>query len=272
MSSESSLSMSALAGSAKPSAIALYARPSSTYVAKHAEAEALLLRAATLGDVAQANSLGVEDMVITDMIRRLQLPISVFVLDTGRLHTETLALLERTQALAGITLQVFHPKQEAVIHFNRTQGQDAIYNSIAQRKQCCNIRKMEPLARALTGKKAWITGLRREQSNARAEVPQVDESDLPSKGLTKFNPLANWTHGDIWHYIAENHVDYNPLHDQFYPSIGCAPCTRAVTMGEDFRSGRWWWEDENAKECGLHVKCASNGATPVQHKKYTPPA
>jgi len=115
---------------------------------------------------------------------------------------------------------------------------------------------MEPLSRALAGKKGWITGLRREQSNARAEVPQVDESEQASKGLTKFNPLADWTQGDVWHYVLENRVDYNPLHDQFYPSIGCAPCTRAITIGEDFRAGRWWWEDEKAKECGLHVSPA----------------
>ena len=254
-------SLNPLAGAAKASAIALYAKPSPSYTAKRAQAEVLLRRAAALGDVTQANSLGVEDMVITDMIRRLQLPISVFVLETGRLHTETLALLERTQALEGLTVEVFHPKHEAVIQFIRTQGQDAIYNSVAQRKQCCDIRKMEPLARALAGKKAWITGLRREQSSARAEVPQVDESEQPSKGLTKFNPLADWTQGDVWHYVAEHHVDYNPLHDQFYPSIGCAPCTRAVTVGEDFRSGRWWWESESAKECGLHVKPTADSPT-----------
>lgn len=247
-------SLSALAGAAKASAIALYAKPSAHYATKRAEAEALLRRAAALGEVTQANSLGVEDMVITDMIRRLQLPISVFVLETGRLHTETLALLERTQALAGTKVLVFRPQHEAVMQFVRTQGQDAIYNSVAQRKHCCDIRKMEPLGRALAGKNAWITGLRREQSTARAEVPQVDTSELATKALTKFNPLADWTQGDVWHYVFENRVDYNPLHDQFYPSIGCAPCTRAVTMGEDIRSGRWWWESESAKECGLHVK------------------
>ena len=247
--------------SAKGSAIALHARPSAGYAAKCAEAQALLQRAAALGDVTQANSLGAEDMVITDMVRRLRLPISVFVLDTGRLHTETLALLERTEALEGIRVAVLRPRHEAVVHFIRTQGQDAIYDSIAQRKQCCDIRKMEPLSRALAGKQGWITGLRREQSSARAEVPLLDASEVATKGLTKFNPLANWTQGDVWHYIAENGVDYNPLHDQFYPSIGCAPCTRAVTLGEDFRSGRWWWEDENAKECGLHVKAGAEKAT-----------
>jgi len=125
-----------------------------------------------------------------------------------------------------------------------------MYKSVALRKACCGIRKMEPLERALKGKDAWITGLRREQSGARAEVPLVDLSEL----RVKFNPLANWTWGDVWHTIQKNELDYNPLHDQFFPSIGCEPCTRATSLGEDFRSGRWWWEDEAAKECGLHVK------------------
>ena len=251
-------SLTAVGSNSVTSAIALHAKPSANYAEKRAATEALLNQAAQLGDVTQANSMGVEDMVLTDMIRRLGLPIGVFVLDTGRLHTETLALLERTQALDGITVEVFQPKHEAVINFIRTQGQDAIFNSVAQRKQCCDIRKMEPLARALAGKKAWVTGLRREQSSARADVPPVDTSEVATKGLTKFNPLADWTQGDVWHYIAENGVDYNPLHDQFYPSIGCAPCTRAVTLGEDFRSGRWWWENESAKECGLHVNQTSS--------------
>mgnify|MGYP000747646844 CR=1 FL=1 len=114
--------------------------------------------------------------------------------------------------------------------------------------------KGEPLTRALAGKKAWITGLRQEQSAARAEVPLQDDSEVATKNLSKFNPLAQWTWGDVWHYIATHNVDYNPLHDQFFPSIGCAPCTRAISLGEEFRAGRWWWEDEAAKECGLHVK------------------
>ncbi len=245
--------LSALSSRSPASAIALYAKPSAGYAEKLAATQALLSQAANLGDVTQANSMGVEDMVLTDIIRRLRLPISVFVLDTGRLHTETLALLERTQALDDIEVNVFRPKHESVVQFIRTQGQDAIFDSVAQRKQCCDIRKMEPLARALAGKKAWITGLRREQSSARADVPPVDTSEVATKGLTKFNPLADWTQGDVWHYVADKQVDYNPLHDQFFPSIGCAPCTRPVTLGEDIRSGRWWWENESAKECGLHV-------------------
>ena len=249
-------SVSALAGrpAAAPQATALYARPSPAYAEHLAQAQQVLRQAAELGPVTQANSLGAEDMVITHLINALKLDLSVFVLDTGALHRETLALLERTQAYSRAPVEVYRPRQDAVLHFIRNEGQDAMYRSIALRKSCCHIRKMEPLARALAGKKGWITGLRREQSNARAEVPLVDTSEVASLGRTKFNPLANWTQGDVWHYIATHGVDYNPLHDQFFPSIGCAPCTRAVSLGEDFRAGRWWWEDEAAKECGLHVK------------------
>ena len=254
-SSISSLS-SSLGGrpAAAPKATELYDKPSASYDDKVAQAKAVLQQAAALGPVTLANSLGAEDMVLNHLINALKLDIPVFVLETGALHRETLALLERTQAFSRAPVHVFHPRQDAVLHFIRNEGQDAMYRSIALRKACCNIRKMEPLARALAGKKGWITGLRREQSNARADVPLVDESEVASKGLTKFNPLAEWTQGDVWHYIATHGVDYNPLHDQFYPSIGCAPCTRAVSLGEDFRAGRWWWESEDAKECGLHVK------------------
>ena len=135
-------------------------------------------------------------------------------------------------------------------------GQEAIKTSLALRKDCCRVRKLEPLARALSGQTAWITGLRREQSDARAEVNWVDDSERASTGRTKYNPLAHWTWGDVWHFIATEGIDYNPLHDEFYPSIGCAPCTRAISLGEPFRAGRWWWEDETAKECGLHVRTA----------------
>ena len=233
----------------------LHAKPSPEFATKLAEAEALLARAAAdFQPLTQASSLGAEDVVITHIINRLQLNIPVFVLETGALHTETLSLLERTQAHSRTPVTVYRPVQEAVITFVRERGQDAIYQSIDLRKACCGIRKMEPLARALAGQKAWVTGLRQEQSAARAEVPLHDESEVPSKGLHKFNPLAKWTWGDVWHYIATQGVDYNPLHDQFYPSIGCAPCTRAISLGVEFRAGRWWWEDEAAKECGLHVK------------------
>jgi len=247
------------------SAIELNARASSHFAEKLAETQALLQRAAKeFSPVTQASSLGAEDVVITHLINSLQLRIPVFVLETGALHHETLALLERTQAHSQSDIHVYRPEQASVLKFIRKEGQDAIFKSMEQRKACCHIRKMEPLSRALKGQRAWITGLRKEQSQARADVPLIDTSEeakgaesknnSPSRGLVKFNPLANWTWGDVWHYIAINKVDYNPLHDAFFPSIGCAPCTRAISLGEDFRAGRWWWEEETAKECGLHVK------------------
>jgi phosphoadenosine phosphosulfate reductase len=234
------------------SAIDLHARPSKDFEAKLAQTQQLLVRAATeFAPLKQASSLGAEDVVITHLINSLALEIPVFVLETGALHAETLALLDRTQASSRAPVEIYRPVQESVVQFVAREGKEAMFRSIELRKACCGIRKMEPLERALAGQKAWITGLRREQSNARAEVPLVDTSDAKR---VKLNPLADWTWGDVWHYISANGVDYNPLHDQFFPSIGCAPCTRAISLGEDFRAGRWWWEDEAAKECGLHVK------------------
>jgi phosphoadenosine phosphosulfate reductase len=244
-----------LSANGQSKATALNARASDDFAAKLAETQALLKRAATdFTPVTQASSLGAEDVVITHLINSLKLDIAVFVLDTGALHTETLALLERTEATSRAPIHVYRPAHESVMQFVRSQGQDAIYKSIDLRKACCGIRKMEPLARALQGQRAWITGLRQEQSTARADVPLQDDSEVATKNLSKFNPLAKWTWGDVWHYIASHHVDYNPLHDQFFPSVGCAPCTRAISMGEDFRAGRWWWESSDLKECGLHVK------------------
>ncbi|WP_048438593.1 phosphoadenylyl-sulfate reductase [Caenimonas sp. SL110] len=237
------------------SAIDLHARPSKGFEAKLA-ATALLLQstADTLGPVTQASSLGAEDVVITHLINRLELDVPVFVLDTGMLHPQTLELLERTRAASRTAINVYRPVNESVIQFVGREGKDAMFRSVDLRKACCHIRKIEPLERALSGKKAWITGLRREQSNARADVPMIDSTDVATTGRVKINPLADWTWGDVWHYIQLNQVDYNPLHDDFFPSIGCAPCTRAISLGEDFRAGRWWWEDEAAKECGLHVR------------------
>ena len=203
--------------------------------------------------IKQASSLGAEDVVVSHLIASLGLDIPVFVLDTGALHHQTYALLERQQASKRLNIEVYKPQHAQVIQWVAANGQDSIYKNIESRKSCCDLRKMEPLSRALANQTAWITGLRREQSNARAEVPLVDSSEQASKGRLKYNPLVNWSWGDVWHYIAINQVDYNPLHDEFFPSIGCAPCTRAISMGEDFRAGRWWWEDEAAKECGLHV-------------------
>jgi phosphoadenosine phosphosulfate reductase len=246
------------------SAIDLNARASATYAQKLAETQALLTQAAldyaptapgADPRITLACSLGAEDMVLAHLINALHLNIGIFVLETGQLHAETLALMFRFKGTSHAPVKVFTPVTEAVVQFVSRKGKDPMYQSIALRKACCQIRKMEPLGRALAGKAAWITGLRREQSDARAEVPLIDTSDA---ARIKFNPLANWTWGDVWFYIADNKVDYNPLHDQFYPSIGCAPCTRAISLGEDFRAGRWWWESEAAKECGLHVKANDN--------------
>jgi len=236
-------------------ATTLHAKPSVNFADKLGATQAQLKAAAAqLQPLKQASSLGAEDVVITHIINSLALDIPVFVLETGALHSDTLALLERLQANSRASIQVYKPQHEAVIAFVKHPGQQAIFETMANRKACCGIRKLEPLGRALQGQKAWITGLRREQSQARAEVSAQEADVTNGVAITKLNPLVDWTWGDVWHYIAANNVDYNPLHDQFFPSIGCAPCTRAISLGEDFRAGRWWWEDETAKECGLHVK------------------
>ena len=200
-------------------------------------------------------SLGAEDMVVTDLIARHALPIAVGTLETGALHPETVALIDTIRTRYAVPVEVYHPQAEAVLHFVKSNGHSAMHRSLALRKACCGVRKMEPLGRMLAGRTAWVTGLRREQSHARGEVP-FSEPETQADGTvrTKFNPLADWSWADVWHYIQQHKVPYNPLHDEFMPSIGCAPCTRAIAVGEDFRAGRWWWEQEDAKECGLHVK------------------
>jgi phosphoadenosine phosphosulfate reductase len=235
-------------------AIDLYNRPSPDFAAKVERSIALLRETATNHPrLTQASSLGAEDMVVTHLLHLAGIDASVFVLETGKLHAETLALIPGIEQRYGISVQVFRPRQESVIHFVRKNGEEAMYQSIELRKACCDIRKMEPLARALAGQDGWITGLRREQSNARAEVGEI----VQEPDRIKVSPLVEWTWGDVWHFIAHYQLDYNALHDQFYPSIGCAPCTRAISVGEDFRAGRWWWEQESAKECGLHVQPAT---------------
>lgn len=233
-------------------AIALYAHPGAGFEIRHAHAQAMLLEAAREhpGRIVQATSLGAEDMVVTDLIARAGLPIAVATLDTGALHDETLALIARIERHYGLPVEVHRPAHDAVVQFVGRHGERAMYRSVELRKACCQLRKLEPLARMLAQRDAWITGLRREQSDARAEVPYRDRD---AKGRVKLNPLADWSWGDVWHYIATHGVPYNPLHDRLMPSIGCAPCTRAIAVGEPFRAGRWWWEDEQAKECGLHV-------------------
>ena len=234
------------------SAITLHARASAMFDARVAHAVAQLQSAATehAGAIVQATSLGAEDMVLTDLIARHQLPIAIGTLDTGMLHSQTLALIPRIEARYGVTVERHAPVREAVVHFVREHGEQPMRRSIELRKACCELRKLQPLARMLAARSAWVTGLRREQSGQRGGVPF---SERDSAGLTKFNPLADWSWNDVWHYIATHEVPYNELHDQFFPSIGCAPCTRAIAVGEDFRAGRWWWEETSAKECGLHV-------------------
>ena len=197
-----------------------------------------------------ASSFGAEDMVLTDLIARHRLPIRIFTLDTGRLPEETHALIERTRERYGLAIDIYAPDTREVQQFVRAHGSNAFYRSVELRQRCCEIRKTEPLARALAAKGAWITGLRRAQSPTRAGIA-LEEFDA-RHGLPKFNPLADWSEDDVWTYVRAHGVPYNTLHDRGYPSIGCAPCTRAVAPGEDVRSGRWWWEDPEHKECGLH--------------------
>ena len=198
-----------------------------------------------------ASSLAAEDMVLTDLILKAQLPIGIFTLETGRLHAETLGMLDVIQQTYGYEVAPFRPDPAEVDAYVATNGLNAFYDSVAMRKECCRIRKVEPLARALAGNRAWITGQRRAQSTTRAGL-DVQEQDA-GHDMVKFNPLADWSETDVWDYIRANEVPYNPLHDRGYPSIGCEPCTRAIQPGEDVRAGRWWWENPDSKECGLHV-------------------
>ena len=206
-----------------------------------------------------ASSLAAEDMVLTDLILQAKLPIRVFTLQTGRLHKETLAVLDAVRTHYGVDIEQYVPDTAAVEAYVNTHGANAFYESIELRKACCHIRKVEPLNRALAGNKAWITGQRRAQSSTRNDLA-VQEDDT-AHGMQKFNPLADWSEDDVWHYIRSQHVPYNALHDRGYPSIGCEPCTRAIQPGEDIRAGRWWWEQEHQKECGLHVITNSDGTT-----------
>ena len=199
-----------------------------------------------------ANSMGAEDMVLTDIIIRESLSIEIFSLDTGRLPVETYDLIAATEKNYQTKLHLYFPQADLVESYVRSYGINAFYESIELRKACCFMRKVEPLKRALKNKKAWVTGMRAEQSSTRVDLP-FREFDAGNQ-LEKFNPLSDWTEQEVWAYIRLYNVPYNKLHDQFYPSIGCAPCTRGIAMGEDVRAGRWWWEDPLNKECGLHIK------------------
>jgi len=198
-----------------------------------------------------ASSLSAEDMVLTHAIATAGLPIGVFVLDTGRLHGDTLVLLERIRKAYAIEVAVYAPDPGLVADYVRAYGRDAFYQGVELRKRCCAIRKVEPLSRALAGKRAWVTGQRREHSAERAWLPEREQDGV--HGIEKFNPLAAWSDEQVWGYLREHRVPYNRLYDQGYRSIGCAPCTRPVRPDEESRAGRWWWESSEQKECGLHL-------------------
>ncbi len=221
---------------------------------KIAAARALLAEiAASHSPAVLANSLGAEDMVLTDLIARDGLAIGSFSLDTGRLPAETYELLgQLAERYPTHPVQVLFPEAATTEQYVRVYGINGFYDSVEARKACCQVRKLGPLKRALAGKTAWITGLRREQSPTRQDL--ADRGFDADNGLMKFNPLIDWTEKDVWAYIREYGVPYNALHDRHYPSIGCAPCTRSISVGEDVRAGRWWWENPESKECGLHVK------------------
>ncbi|MEI8248069.1 MAG: phosphoadenylyl-sulfate reductase [Lentisphaerota bacterium] len=198
-----------------------------------------------------ASALGAEDQVITDVIGRGGLKIPVITLDTGRLFNESYQLLEDIEEKYGIRVKLYFPDKESVESMTAEHGVNLFRESVENRKLCCRVRKIEPLRRSLSGYKAWICGLRREQSVTRSEIKTI-EWDETNK-LVKINPLADWTEVQVWEYIKNHEAPYNKLHDQGFPSIGCACCTRAVKRTEDVRAGRWWWELPEQKECGLHV-------------------
>ena len=204
------------------------------------------------GKIAFASSMGAEDQVITQMMADIDREARIFTLDTGRMFPETYDIIDRTNARYKINIEIFFPDREQVENMVNKKGINLFYESIENRKQCCHIRKIVPLKRALKGLDAWISGLRRSQSVTRKELKLVEWDE--GNGMIKVNPLIDWTEEQVWNYIEAHNIPYNKLHDKGFPSIGCQPCTRAVQPGEDVRAGRWWWEQPDHKECGLHVK------------------
>ena len=204
------------------------------------------------GKVTFSTSLGQEDQVITQLIADAHLPISIFSLDTGRLFPETLDLLARTEAKYKQNIKVYYPNTESIEKLVSEIGINGFYESVENRKSCCFVRKVEPLKRALAGNEVWVTGLRAEQSANRSDMKRIEWDE--GNQILKFNPLLDWTFDEMIEYINEKKIPYNPLHDKGFISIGCAPCTRAISAGEDPRAGRWWWENPEHKECGLHKK------------------
>jgi phosphoadenosine phosphosulfate reductase len=211
-----------------------------------------IIAAAFPGKVTFSTSLGYEDQVITDFIFSNKIPISIFTLDTGRLFSETYLLLNSTRERYQRQVHVYSPQTNAVEELLTKKGPVSFYESIDNRKECCFIRKVEPLKRALKEASVWVTGIRADQSTNRKEITQLEWDE--ENQLIKFHPILNWTLDDVKKYIRQHNIPYNVLHDKGFVSIGCAPCTRAIKEGEDFRAGRWWWEDNNQKECGLHSK------------------
>jgi phosphoadenosine phosphosulfate reductase len=203
-------------------------------------------------EICLSSSMGAEDQVLTHMLMKVNPSFRIFTLDTGRLFPETLNLIQKTRDHYNASIEVFFPDYRMVQQMVREKGINLFYASVEDRKYCCNVRKMEPLKRALTGMKAWMTGIRKDQTINRfnTQVVEWDEAN----GIVKINPLYRWSEKMVWEYIRSNNIPYNELHDRNFPSIGCQPCTRAVAPGEDTRAGRWWWEDQGHKECGLHVK------------------
>ena len=202
--------------------------------------------------IALASSLSAEDQVVTDMLVGIVEQPRIFTLDTGRLPQETYDAIDATRKKYGIELKVLFPDTGAVERMVAERGVNLFYDSIENRKLCCAVRKVEPLKRELAGLEAWMTGLRREQAATRGQLERIEWDQ--GNGLIKVNPLIDWTAEDVWQYVRERDVPCNALHDKGYPSIGCAPCTRAIAAGESLRDGRWWWEDPEQKECGLHVQ------------------
>jgi phosphoadenosine phosphosulfate reductase len=213
----------------------------------------------------QASSFGPEDMVLLDLVVKSGLNIRVFYLDTGRLHQETYDLIEHVRTRYDTAIEAYFPDSDATAKLLTLKGPNSFYSSLENRKECCFIRKVEPLQRALNDAKAWITGQRRDQSITRLALQKI-EPDEAHGGIVKLNPLADWTDDQVWTYIRRHEVPYNALHDQGFPSIGCAPCTRAVQRGEEPRAGRWWWETPEKRECGIHLRLKETQPTQIRAK------
>jgi len=222
-------------------------------LARKIEDSTSLLReaASQFARMVYANSLGAEAIVLTDLICTQVPQIDIITIDTGRLPEETLSLLDRLERRYHRRIQVYYPDAAAVERYVREQGINGFYNGLPERLACCQVRKVEPFRRAIAGYDAWITGLRREQSETRADGAAITRD---AHGIAKVSPLLDWTEAEVWTYILSKKLPYNVLHDRGYPSIGCAPCTRAIEPGQDNRAGRWWWEQADSRECGLHPR------------------